>query len=55
MLSTINPTETNAWTKLTSHFLSMQATHMRELFEKDPNRFEKFQLKLDDMSSLKKQ
>jgi glucose-6-phosphate isomerase len=49
MLSTINPTETNAWTKLTSHFLSMQATHMRELFEKDPNRFEKFQLKLDDM------
>jgi glucose-6-phosphate isomerase len=49
MLSSIDPTETNAWTKLTAHFLSMQATHLRELFEEDANRFEKFQLKLDDI------
>ncbi|MFM9840004.1 MAG: glucose-6-phosphate isomerase [Cyclobacteriaceae bacterium] len=49
MLSSIDPTETNAWQKLTAHFLSMQATHLRELFEEDANRFEKFQLKLDDI------
>jgi glucose-6-phosphate isomerase len=49
MLSSIDPTETNAWTKLTAHFLSMQATHLRELFEEDANRFDKFQLKLDDI------
>jgi len=49
MLSTIDPTETTAWTKLTSHFLSMQATHLRELFDEDPDRFEKFQLKLNDI------
>jgi glucose-6-phosphate isomerase len=49
MLSSIDPTETLAWQKLTSHFLSMQATHLRELFEEDASRFEKFQLKLDDI------
>jgi len=49
MLATIDPTETTTWTKLTSHFLSMQATHLRELFDEDPNRFEKFQLKLNDI------
>lgn len=49
MLPKINPTETNAWSKLTAHFLMMQATHMRELFEEDPKRFEKFHLKLNDI------
>ncbi|MFN6089719.1 MAG: glucose-6-phosphate isomerase, partial [Cyclobacteriaceae bacterium] len=48
MLSSIDPTETNAWSKLTSHFLSMQATHLRELFEEDPERFEKFHLTFND-------
>ena len=49
MLSSIDPSETNAWQKLTGHFLTMQATHMRELFEEDPQRFQKFQLKLNDI------
>jgi glucose-6-phosphate isomerase len=49
MLSSIDPTETNAWSKLTSHFLSMQATHLRELFEEDPERFEKFHLTFNDV------
>jgi glucose-6-phosphate isomerase len=49
MLSSIDPTETHAWQKLTSHFLSMQATHLRELFEEDPKRFDTFQLKLNDL------
>jgi glucose-6-phosphate isomerase len=49
MLSNINPTETPAWQKLELHFLSMQATHMRELFESDSQRFEKFHLVFEDI------
>lgn len=49
MLAAINPVETTAWQKLTLHFLSMQATHMRELFAEDTNRFQKFTLQLDDL------
>lgn len=47
MLPSIDPSETTAWQKLTSHFLSMQATHLRELFAEDPDRFEKFHLDLN--------
>lgn len=49
MLPSINPAETTSWQLLTGHLLTMQATHMRELFEGDPKRFEKFQLKLNDI------
>jgi len=49
MLPSINPAETNSWQQLTAHLLTMQATHMRELFEEDPSRFEKFQIKLNDI------
>lgn len=44
-----NPTQTKAWNQLELHFMTMQATHMRELFEEDPDRFTKFNLKLDDL------
>ncbi len=49
MLPTINPTETNAWNRLTAHFMNMQASHMRDLFQEDPKRFEKFSLQFEDM------
>lgn len=49
MLPNHNPTETNAWQKLGSHFLMMQATHMRELFHDDPARFSKFNIQLGDL------
>ncbi len=49
MLNAINPAETNAWQKLTAHFLTMQASHLRELFEEDKNRFEKFTIKIEDI------
>jgi glucose-6-phosphate isomerase len=49
MLPSINPTETRSWQKLTAHFLSMQAVHMRELFEEDPDRFKKFSLMFEDI------
>ncbi|HMJ68151.1 MAG TPA: glucose-6-phosphate isomerase [Cyclobacteriaceae bacterium] len=49
MFPTNKPVETVAWRLLTSHFLEMQATQLRELFESDPQRFEKYHLKLDDI------
>ena len=49
MLPKNNPTETLAWQKLTTHFLSMQASHLRELFAEDPERFQKFHLLFEDI------
>ncbi|HEY9047372.1 MAG TPA: glucose-6-phosphate isomerase [Ohtaekwangia sp.] len=49
MLPNQNPTETTAWQRLEMLFLTIQATHMRELFEEDANRFEKFHAKFNDI------
>jgi glucose-6-phosphate isomerase len=49
MLPTINPIETAAWQKLEMIFLTLQATHMRELFAEDPDRFQKFSLQFEDI------
>lgn len=49
MLPSINPIETNSWKKLTMHFLSMQATEMKELFDEDPKRFENLQFLFEDI------
>ena len=37
------------WKKLASHYKKMKKVHMRELFEKDENRAEKYTIKLDSM------
>lgn len=44
-----NPTETQAWVSLQQHYLEMQATTMRDLFEEDPSRFEKLHLSFSDI------
>ncbi len=49
MLQNSNPTLTKAWQKLEIHFLMMQATHMRDLFEEDPDRFKKFSIQFEDI------
>lgn len=49
MLSTINPAETITWHKLTALYMHMQAVHLRELFEEDPKRFEKFSVQFEDI------
>lgn len=49
MLNSVNPAETRAWQKLTLAFMNMQASHMRELFEEDTHRFDKFHLKFEDI------
>lgn len=49
MLPTNNPIEAAAWQKLEMMFLTLQATHMRELFQEDPDRFEKFSIEFEDI------
>lgn len=49
MLPTVNPSNTKTWQKLEHHFLTLQATHMRELFEEDPERFKKFHVNFEDI------
>lgn len=49
MLSSINPTTTNAWQQLTAHSLQMKKVHVRDLFKADANRFQKFSCCKDDM------
>jgi glucose-6-phosphate isomerase len=42
-------TESPAWKALLEHRDEMRSVHMRELFEKDPQRFEKFSIELGDL------
>lgn len=49
MLPAVNPTKTNAWTKLQQHAEKMKSVHMRTLFEQDPDRFSKFSSCAEDM------
>ena len=49
MLPNHNPIETSVWRKLEMIFMTLQATHLRELFEEDPERFNKFSLLFEDI------
>lgn len=49
MLARINPTETNAWKALTTHFEQMKDRSMRDLFAEDSDRFDHFSLRLNDL------
>ena len=42
MLKSINPTQTNSWHKLQTHFNAMSSVQMKQLFDADPERFDKF-------------
>ena len=43
-LKSINPTATKAWEKLDGHIYELEDTSLKELFEKDPDRFGKYHL-----------
>ena len=49
MLPNNNPTATVAWHKLELQFLTLQATHMRELFALDPDRFSRLHVTFEDI------
>jgi glucose-6-phosphate isomerase len=41
--------QSSAWKALEAHYEQIKETHMRDLFEQDPKRFEKFSLTLNDV------
>jgi glucose-6-phosphate isomerase len=49
MLSKRNPTQTDSWQELSRHFAEIASVQMRDLFANDPDRFEKFSLRFDDI------
>ena len=42
-------TESDAWKALLAHYQETKDLHMRDLFEQDPHRFEKFSTQMDDL------
>ncbi len=46
---TINPVQTNAWRKLTAHYEHTQTRQIKDLFQQDPQRFERFSLQFEDI------
>ena len=49
MLPNLNPTETPSWAKLELLFMTLQATHLRELFAEEPDRFQHYHLRFEDI------
>jgi glucose-6-phosphate isomerase len=49
MLPKVNPVATSAWQKLQQHHDAIKATHLRELFKTEPDRFNKFNLLAGDI------
>ena len=43
------PTHTHAWQELVAHYDAKKKFHMRDLFAEDPDRFEKYTLKFEDI------
>jgi glucose-6-phosphate isomerase len=49
MLNKINPTQTRSWQELADHYQEIKDLCMIDLFEKDPDRFDKFSLRFNDI------
>jgi glucose-6-phosphate isomerase len=49
MFPSVYPPGTSAWKALKDHQQQISATHLRELFKQDPQRFDKFSLTLNDI------
>ncbi|MEZ4797102.1 MAG: glucose-6-phosphate isomerase [Flavobacteriaceae bacterium] len=47
-LKTINPTQTNAWTKLSNHYQEIKDFHLKQWFSEDKKRAERFTIKWED-------
>jgi glucose-6-phosphate isomerase len=49
MLSNINPTQTKSWQNLSDHYDKINSIRMKDLFNRDPERFKKFSLRSNDI------
>ena len=48
-MQNIDPTTTKSWNQLKSHFKEVEKIAMLEMFEHDPNRFQKFHIQFEDV------
>ena len=49
MLKKIDPIRTTSWQKLAAHYEDIQSIHMKNLFANDPERFNKFSIRFNDI------
>ena len=49
MFPTVNPTTTASWKALEAYFKTFEGTQMKDLFAGDPERFEKYSVKFEDI------
>ncbi len=49
MLKKVNPSKTRSWADLREHHARLKHVSMRELFARDPRRFEKFSVRFNDI------
>ncbi|OKS89582.1 glucose-6-phosphate isomerase [Mucilaginibacter polytrichastri] len=49
MLPNVNFTETNAYKYLADHYIDITATHLKDLFKSDNQRFENFSIRFNDI------
>lgn len=49
MLNRQDPTKTEAWQKLQAHFEDIKDQHLKQLFAADPERFERFSVRFEDI------
>ncbi len=49
MLSRIDPTQTEAWKKLSAHAGTMKGLPLREFFSGDAQRFDKYSIRFGDI------
>ena len=49
MLAKLNPTTTKSWLKLQRHYEEVKNLNMRALFAEDPQRFDKFSIRFNDL------
>lgn len=49
MFPTINPTQTEAWKALLAHHAEMKTVQIKDLFKKDPKRFEKMSIQFNEI------
>ncbi len=48
-MQSINPTQTNSWTSLSSHFKELESLEIKQLFKNDSNRFNEFHISFEDI------
>lgn len=49
MLPSVSPNQTNSWKKLEAHAAEMKNTRIRDLFQQDDQRFEKFSISFNEL------